>query len=111
TFSYSPAALTLLAAGSHTLTVTFTPTNTANYTTATSSVTLVVNPVTPQINWPSPAPITFGTPLSGIELDATVAVYNMVPLSSFYNVTGIYTDGSTFGVPPGGFDGTGAAYS
>jgi hypothetical protein len=102
TFSYSPSACTLLTAGSHTLSVTFTPTSTTNYTTASSSVTLVVNPATPQINWPSPAPITFGTPLSGIQLNATVAVYNMVPLSSYYNVNGIYTDGSIFGVPPGG---------
>ena len=76
---------------------------------STSSVTLVVNPATPQINWPTPAPITFGTALSGIQLDATVAVYTMVPLSSFYNVSGIYTDGTSFGT--GGFDGTGAAYS
>ena len=76
-----------------------------SYTTATGSVTLVVNPATPQINWPTPAPITFGTPLSGIQLDATVAVYTMVPLSSFYNVNGIYTDGTSFGT--GGFDGSG----
>ncbi len=110
TFSYSPALYTLLSAGTHTLTVTFTPTS-SGYTTATSSVNLVVNPTTPQINWPTPAPITFGTPLSGIQLDATVAVYTMVPLSSFYNVNGIYTDGTSFGIPPGGFDGTGAAYS
>lgn len=101
TFSYSPAALALLTAGSHTLTVTFTPTNTTNYTNATSSVTLVVNPATPQINWPTLAPITFGTALSGIQLNATVAVYNMVPLSSYYNVNGIYTDGSIFGIPRG----------
>ena len=71
TFSYSPALYTLLSAGTHTLTVTFTPTS-SGYTTATSSVTLVVNPTTPQINWPTPAPIAFGTPLSGIQLDASV---------------------------------------
>ncbi len=110
TFSYTPSAFTLLSAGTQTLKVVFTPTS-GGYTTASSSVTLVVNPATPQINWPTPAPITFGTALSGIQLNATVAVYNMVPLSSYYNVNGIYTDGSIFGIPPGGFDGTGAAYS
>ncbi len=109
TFSYNPSALTLLTAGSHTLSVTFTPTNTTTYTNASSSVTLVVNPVTPQINWPTPAPITFGTALSGIQLDATVAVYNMVPLSSYYNVYGIYTDGTSFNT--GGFDNGCCAYS
>ena len=111
TFTYSQPAYTLLAAGTYTLSVTFAPTNSISYTTASASVTLVVNPATPQISWATPAPIAFGTPLSGIQLNATVAVYNMVPLSTFYNVTGIYTDGSTFGIPPGGFDGTGAAYS
>ncbi|MCU1248331.1 MAG: repeat protein, partial [Edaphobacter sp.] len=89
TFAYSQPVYTLLAAGTYTLNVTFTPTDSTSYTTASSSVTLVVNPATPQINWPSPAPITFGTGLSGIQLNATVAVYDMVSLSSYYNVYGI----------------------
>jgi hypothetical protein len=114
TFAYSQPIYTLLPAGTNTLSVTFTPTDSTDYTIATASVTLVVNPATPQISWATPAPISFGTPLSGIQLNATAAVYNMVPLSSYYNVNGIYTDGFAFGVPPGGtggFDGTGAAYS
>ena len=111
TFSYNPSIYTLLSVGTYTLNVTFTPTDSTDFTIATATATLVVNPAIPQINWSTPAPISFGTPLSGIQLNATVSVYNMVPLSPFYNVNGIYTDGSTFGVPPGGFDGTGAAYS
>jgi hypothetical protein len=43
-FAYSPAAGTVLAAGSQTLTATFTPTNTVDYTTATATVVLTVNP-------------------------------------------------------------------
>ena len=43
TFAYNPAAGTVPAAGSPTLSVTFTPTNTTNYTTATAQVTLQVN--------------------------------------------------------------------
>jgi Bacterial Ig-like domain (group 3)/MBG domain (YGX type) len=43
-FVYSPVAGTVLTAGSHPLSVTFTPTDTIDYTTATSSVTLLVNP-------------------------------------------------------------------
>ena len=109
TFAYSQAAYTLLPVGTYTISTTFTPTDSTDYTIATSSVTLVVNPATPQINWPTPAPISFGTPLSGLQLDATVAVYTIVPLASSYNVNGIYTDGSSFGT--GGFDGTGTAYS
>jgi hypothetical protein len=43
TFVYSPAAGTVLPAGTKTLTTTFTPTDTAHYTTATASVTITVN--------------------------------------------------------------------
>jgi sugar lactone lactonase YvrE len=43
TFAYSPAAGAVLTAGSQTLSVTFTPTNTTNYATATAKVTLAVN--------------------------------------------------------------------
>jgi hypothetical protein len=43
-FAYSPLAGTVLTAGTHTLSVTFTPTDTTNYTTAYGSVTLTVNP-------------------------------------------------------------------
>ena len=43
TFAYTPAAGTVLTAGTQTLTVTFTPTDTTDYTTASKSVTLTVN--------------------------------------------------------------------
>lgn len=49
TFAYSPAAGTILAAGSQKLSVTFTPTDTTDYTTATGSVMLTVNQATPTI--------------------------------------------------------------
>ena len=44
TFAYTPPAGTIVARGSTTLTVTFTPTDTTDYTTASASVTLVVTP-------------------------------------------------------------------
>ena len=74
TFTYSPAAGTVLGAGSQTLSVTFTPTNTTNYTTATASVTLTVNQATPVITWATPAAITYGTALSATQLNATANV-------------------------------------
>jgi hypothetical protein len=43
TFSYTPAAGTILSAGSATVAVTFTPGDTTNYTGASASVTLTVN--------------------------------------------------------------------
>jgi hypothetical protein len=48
-FSYSPPSGTVLAAGSHTLTANFTPSNSTNYTTATGSVTLTVNKAMPTV--------------------------------------------------------------
>jgi sugar lactone lactonase YvrE len=73
-FSYTPAAGTVLTAGPQTLSVAFTPTDTTDYSTATSSVTLTVNKATPAITWPTPAAITYGTALSGTQLDATASV-------------------------------------
>jgi RHS repeat-associated protein len=80
-FAYTPALGTVLPAGSQTLSTTFTPTDTTDYTTATASVTLSVNKATPTITWPTPAAITYGTPLSSTQLDATANV----PGSFVYN--------------------------
>jgi len=76
TYVYSPAAGTVLAVGSHTLNVTFTPANAANYTasTAKASVTLTVNKATPAITWATPAAITYGTALSATQLNAKASV-------------------------------------
>lgn len=70
-FSYSPSAGTVLGIGPHTLTATFTPADTTNYTTATATVTLTVIPATPVLTLgasPNPAflsnPVTFTATLS-----------------------------------------------
>ena len=49
TFSYSPPSGTLLPAGERTLSVTFTPADTANYNAATATSTLTVNKATPNV--------------------------------------------------------------
>jgi hypothetical protein len=49
TFSYSPATGTLLPAGEQTLSVMFTPADTDNYDTATSTTTLTVNKAAPNV--------------------------------------------------------------
>jgi subtilase family serine protease len=69
TFAYSPAAGTVLTTGPQILSVTFTPTDSTDYATASSIVTLTVNKATPTINWPTPAAITYGTMLSVAQLD------------------------------------------
>jgi glucuronoarabinoxylan endo-1,4-beta-xylanase len=71
TFAYSQAAGAVLTAGSQTLSVTFTPTDTADYNNATNSVSLTVNQATPVITWPAPAPVAQGAALGSAQLDAT----------------------------------------
>jgi len=50
TFVYAPASGMILPAGSHTLDVVFTPTDTANYNSATSQQTIMVNKAPVTIN-------------------------------------------------------------
>jgi hypothetical protein len=74
TFAYTPAAGTVLQAGtSQTLSVSFTPTDTADYSAASANVTIDVSRATPTMTWPHPAGIAYGTPLSSTQLDATAS--------------------------------------
>jgi cyclophilin family peptidyl-prolyl cis-trans isomerase len=75
TFTYSPAIGTVLHAGTgQVLSVTFTPNDTADYTTANARVTINVNKATPTITWATPADITQRTALGPAQLDATASV-------------------------------------
>ena len=74
TFAYNPASGTVLEAGTKTLNVTFTPTDSTNYTTANGSVSLTVNQATPTITWSNPADIVYGTALNSTQLDAFASV-------------------------------------
>src|SRR4029079_16725099 len=66
---------TVLNAGAaQTLSVTFTPTDAANYTTATKSVAINVLKATPVITWSTPADITYGTALNATQLNASANV-------------------------------------
>src|SRR5262249_45148795 len=56
------------------LSVTFTPTDTADYNTVTAQSDVDVDPATPVITWANPADITDGMPLSATQLDATANV-------------------------------------
>jgi|GEM_PF-1129717 len=72
TFTYSPAANTILNAGSaQALTVTFTPA-VEGFSPATRSVLINVLKATPSISWTPPASIGFGTPLSMTQLNAVL---------------------------------------
>jgi hypothetical protein len=77
TFTYTPAAGVVLAMGTQQLTVTFTPSNTTDYTpvTAHDSLTITAPPAsTPIITWNTPAPIQYGTALSAAQLNAAANV-------------------------------------
>jgi len=69
-FSYMPGLGETLASGKHTLSVTFTPIDTANYTSAQASVTVTVARSTPTISWTAPEPIPWRTALSVAQLNA-----------------------------------------
>jgi hypothetical protein len=62
------------SAGTASYGVTFTPIDTADYTTESNSVSVTVNQATPAITWATPAAITYGTALSATQLDATANV-------------------------------------
>jgi glucuronoarabinoxylan endo-1,4-beta-xylanase len=91
-FSYSPAAGTVLeTAGTTTLATTFTPTDTVDYTTATASVPLAVAAVT------SPAEVDFGAAAQTIRgFGASEAWYGAMPGSE---ITALYgTESSDLGL-------------
>ncbi len=74
TFAYSPAAGAVPAAGTQTLSVIFTPTDTANYTSANSSVSLVVGKATPTITTaPTASAISYGQTLAVSSLSGGAA--------------------------------------
>ena len=74
TFGYVPAAGTVLDAGVQTLTATFTPDDTANYSGSTATVTVAVAKATTSVSWPQPPGIVYGTPLGAAQLNATANV-------------------------------------
>ena len=93
-FAYAPASGTVLTAGSQTLSVIFTPTDTTDYNTATATVTLAVNKATPSITWATPAAITYGTALSATQLNAsstTAGAFVYSPASGTVLTAGTHT--------------------
>jgi hypothetical protein len=65
----------MLSAGSHSLSVTFTPLDTENYTSVKVAVSVAVTKLTPAtITWHSPSAIAYGAPLGDTQLNATASV-------------------------------------
>ena len=90
TYAYSPAAGSLLAAGTYTLTVVFTPTDLVNYTTATKTVTLIVTPLgsTPvNPSGPAAATINLGDGSGTYNGSGHAAPVSISPANCTYTVT------------------------
>ncbi|MBR6081581.1 MAG: hypothetical protein IKP62_01495, partial [Salinivirgaceae bacterium] len=83
----SPIAIgDVLPATNHIITASFTPNdlNSGNYNPVSTTATIVVNKATPVITWNNPSDITYGTALSGTQLNA-VAKFNDVEVSGTYS--------------------------
>jgi len=73
TFAFTSAAGTVLGGGaSQSESATFTPSNTADYTTATANVSITVNAATPTVAV-NPYSITYGTALSNSQLSGAAS--------------------------------------
>ena len=70
-FAFASPSTIPTAAGTYSASVIFTPTDAANYDSATNNVDVTVNQATPVITWSNPADITYGTALSATQLNAT----------------------------------------
>ena len=92
TFAYSPAAGAVLAEGSHMLSVTFTPSDKTDFTTVRASVPLTVNPSPLSLTWATPKAITYGTKLTGTQLNAA-ATFNGKRVSGAYAYTAVDNGG------------------
>ena len=67
TFAWTTSA-TVPGTGTASYGVTFTPTDTTNYSTATSTVSVTVNKATATVTWPSASAITYGQTLAASTL-------------------------------------------
>jgi len=87
TFTYMPAMGTMLPVGPQTLKVSFTPSDSVDFSSAAASATIIVTQATPTITWATPAGIAPGTALSSTQLDATVAGANGAALPGTFVYT------------------------
>ena len=85
TFAYTPAAAAQLPAGTHILSVTFTPWSLVNYTTATATVSLEVAKATPTISVTAPGATYDSLPHGATGTVTGVGGASLGPLTFTYN--------------------------
>ncbi len=108
TFSYNPAAGTVLPVGTQTLNVQFTPTDTSSYTSASASVSITVNPAATEISvnagggasgaWAADEYFSGGSTASTTSAIDTSKVSNPAP-QSVYQTERYGSSGFTYTVP------------
>jgi hypothetical protein len=80
--------------------VTFTPTDTADYSSLSGTVNVTVSKATPVLTWATPSPITQGTALSATQLNATsggvAGNFVYTPASGTVPAAGLQTLSVTF---------------
>jgi hypothetical protein len=82
-FVYDPPAGTIMPPGPFVVEAVFTPENQDDYESCTVTAQIDAQPVPPDISWPSPDNINYGTPLSPTQLNATAAFNGQVVVGDF----------------------------
>jgi propanediol utilization protein len=72
TFAFTSPTL-VPSAGTTSRPVTFTPTDGSNYNAVSANVSVTVGKATPVVKWSNPVGITYGTALSGAQLNAVAS--------------------------------------
>lgn len=94
TFSYSPAAGTVVGGGTQTLTVTFTPTDTTDYIASTETVSLLVNKATPSNSLVTSTATSFLSNLMTLTATLTSSAGSPTGAVSFYDGTTLLGTGT-----------------
>ena len=94
-FVYTPAVGTVLSAGTHTLHVDFTPTDTVNFSSASADVTINVNKATAAITLGSLSHIYDGTPKSA---NATTAPPGLTVIFTYDDLPTAPTNAGSYAV-------------
>jgi hypothetical protein len=103
TFTYSPPAGTILTAGVHTLTVTFTPADSIDYTTATATTTITVAKAVPTVDVAggggvADAPIPVTATVAGVDATPSPSLEGVRPALTYY--AGTAATGTPLGSQP-----------
>jgi hypothetical protein len=94
-FVYSPATGTLLSVGAHTLSTTFTPTDTAHYNTATKSVSITVVSVAGSCSTPASPGVIVCSPVNNSTVSSTVRAEAAATITGTLARRELWVDGAT----------------